>query len=118
LHYLGATGDSVRLAEEWEKAAGWQPNGQQAYCNDALLGLVRAGQAVSRVIGQESEHWGNWARRHASGLTSAVAADDDALPLLIDAVKHAGELVRHPRWFSRSLMRSLVLAASNPFLMF
>jgi D-aspartate ligase len=105
LHYLGAVGDSARLAEEWDKAASWQPTGEHAYCNDALLGLVRAGQAVSRVLGRESEHWGRWTRRYSSRLTRAVAAEDDALPRFMDAVKHADELFRHPRSFSRSLMR-------------
>jgi D-aspartate ligase len=105
LHYLGAVGDTVRLDEEWEMAERWQPSGPDAYCNDMLLRLIRAGQAVSHLAGRDSEQWGEWTRRHASRLTHAVTADDDRWPRLVDALKHAGEFLRHPRSFARSLMR-------------
>lgn len=106
LSYLSAIGDTSRLAEEWAKAVNWQPAREHALCDGTLLALVRVMQGVAKITGDAAaEPWREWIGRYGSRLVDLTAADDDPWPRAVHVVKLVAEFARHPRAFTRSLVR-------------
>jgi D-aspartate ligase len=106
LHYLTATGETDEFERAWQRAAQWKPTGEYAYCHETLLGLVIGAQAVSAVVrGEKSERWDKWVKERRPHLTDAVRSDSDIGPVLVDALRHGREAIRHPRSFLRSFTR-------------
>jgi D-aspartate ligase len=106
LQWLAATEQKARLEDEWRLASEWTHDTSHAYCHSLLLRLVEGGQTLMHASGQaESEHWQAWRKAHHHKLTDAVRAPGDPMPVVLDAVKHVRDFVRHPRAFWRSLSR-------------
>jgi D-aspartate ligase len=106
LNYTRAVGNDAAFETARTKAETWSAAPQEhVYAHGTLLGIVEAGQALARLVGKKSEHWGRWRREHAGKYTDAVRFPGDMGPVLVDAEKHMRAAIKHPRSFVKSFTR-------------
>ena len=96
---LGRGDEVARLARETPAEAD-----RNAFCNRlGLRMLVGAQRLFGTMTPAEAHRWQNWAREPGRSPVDSAGAEDDPVPMYVDAAAQIYGCLRHPRYFVRKI---------------
>ncbi len=102
--YYAATGDLERLQFTVRAASEGSVAARSVFCHQLMVKLMLLVQWFSgQSHSQERRHWQRWLAMNKAHMTDAVADPRDRVPTLVEFLRIARALFRHPKGFIRQL---------------